>query len=195
MVPQMVAEASYPRHLECTARTRDGASYRIRPIRPDDLERERAFILGLSPASRYARMMCAMREPPAELLDRFVHVDYRDAMALVALSGAPEGTEGSPEQFIAVARYASLPAGRECEFAVAVSDAWQRRGVGTRLLRMLLDYAAALGFERTRGLLFAGNEGMRHLAQRLGMRLGPAPEGSGAVLEAVAELTPRRATR
>ncbi len=60
--------SAWPRY----ARTRDGVEYRIRPIRADDRERDRAFIAGLSTQSRYSRMMGLMREPSAELLDRLV---------------------------------------------------------------------------------------------------------------------------
>lgn len=38
---------------------------RIRPIRPDDREREAAFVRALSPASRYFRFHSAMRSSPA----------------------------------------------------------------------------------------------------------------------------------
>ena len=34
-----------------------GVEYRIRPIRRDDAEREREFILSLSPESRFQRLM------------------------------------------------------------------------------------------------------------------------------------------
>ena len=92
----------YPADWERSALTREGVQYRIRPIRPDDLERERAFIMGMSSASRYMRMMYCMREPSAALLQQFVHVDYRRNMAFVALTGNTED-----EHFIGVARYAA----------------------------------------------------------------------------------------
>src|ERR1700731_2963604 len=63
-----------------SAKTRDGVEYRIRPIRPDDVERDRSFINNLSASSRYNRMMGLIREPSQELLDHFVHVDYRREM-------------------------------------------------------------------------------------------------------------------
>ena len=73
------------------ASTRDGVPYRIRPIRPDDRERERAFIGGLNAQSRHSRMMGLIREPSAELLDHVVRVDYRREMTLVAVAG--EGSD------------------------------------------------------------------------------------------------------
>lgn len=128
---------TYPAEWEWSGCTRDGAPFRVRPIRPDDVERERAFIMGLSGASRYNRMMGTMREPSARLVDQFVHVDYQRTMALVAMTG-----EGSEECMIAVARYAeSDSAMQTCEFAIAVAEEWQGRGIGTLLMRSQMDDA------------------------------------------------------
>ena len=52
-----------------------GVEYRIRPIRPDDAGRERAFILSLCPESRFQRLMYTLREPSAEFVARLVDVD------------------------------------------------------------------------------------------------------------------------
>ena len=130
----------YPSDWERTASTRDGVPFRIRPIRADDEKLEHDFIVGLSPESRYRRMMCVVKEPSPELLHRFVHVDYDRDMAFVALTGDPPD-----EQIIGVARYAHDRSGPDCEFAVAVADAWQARGVGTTLMRLLFEYAHAPG--------------------------------------------------
>jgi acetyltransferase len=144
------------------AKTRDGVEYRIRPIHPDDIERDRSFINNLSPSSRYNRMMGLMREPSAELLNHFVHLDYRHEMALVAVVG-----EGADESIIAVARYGGNPA--YCEFAVAVADEWQSRGIGTTLSQLLFEYAKSHGVRRMYAVLLAGNVRMLKLADDLKM--------------------------
>ena len=156
------------------ARTRDGAEYRIRPIRADDRERDRAFIAGLSAQSRYSRMMGLMREPSAELLDRLVRVDYRREMALVAVVG-----EGADEAIIAVARYGGNPA--YCEFAVAVADGWQGRGIGTQLSELLFAYAKANGVRRMYAILLADNKRMLKLADDLRMSVRRSTEDNSIV--------------
>ncbi len=162
----------YPRDLELPGRTRDGAGYRIRPIRGSDLDRERAFIEGLSGVSRYRRMLGAFREPPAGLLDQFVNVDYRDRMALLAT----REDAGAEERIIGVARYAAAAGGSECELAVTVADAWQGRGIGSTLSRLLVEYARARGFRLMTGTVQAENKAMIALALSLGMRLARIPE-------------------
>jgi acetyltransferase len=171
----------YPSHWERSAATRDGVPYRIRPIRADDENRERRFIVGLSPESRYTRMMCVMKEPSPELLYRFVHVDYDRDMAFVALVGT-----ASDEEIIGVARYAHGLSGPECEFAVAVADAWQARGVGTTLMRTLFEYAHARGICQLHGEILAGNRRMIELAHWLGMQTHPYPQ-DGSLVEASAK--------
>jgi acetyltransferase len=156
--------------------TPDGREYHVRPIRPDDLERERAFIASLSPQSRYHRFMHAMREPSAQLLSELVHVDRHRTMALVATVGS-----GNEERIIGVARYASDPNGEDCEFAVAVADEWQCRGVGTTLTTRLFALAAEEGFRNIYGNVHADNARMIDLALGLGLHVETPAEGQGVV--------------
>lgn len=148
----------WPKRLK----TQDGVEYLVRPIREDDMERDRRFIKSLSDSSRYNRMMGLSREPPAELLHQLTHVDYTHDMALVAVIGA-----GEAETIIAVARYGGNP--DACEFAVAVADQWQRRGVGTALSLLLFDYAKLHGVRRMHAIIFARNYRMLKLAEYLHM--------------------------
>jgi acetyltransferase len=162
---------TYPSKWERIATTRDGVSFRVRPIRPDDEDRERRFIVGLSPESRYRRMMNAMKELPPELLQRFVHIDYQHDMAFVALTGDPPD-----EEIIGVARYAQDRHGPDYEFAVAVADAWQARGIGATLMGLLFEYAHARGVHRLHGEILADNAKMIDLAHWLGMGTTLCPE-------------------
>jgi acetyltransferase len=156
--------AKYPSDWERSAETRDGTPFHIRPIRPDDEDRERRFIIQLSPESRYRRMMNAMREAPPELVHRFVNVDYDRDMAFVASIGDPPD-----EEIIGVARYAHDVQGPDCEFAVVVADVWQARGVGATLMGVLFEYAHSKGVHRLHGDILADNAKMIDLAHWLGM--------------------------
>jgi len=164
---------AYPAQWERTATTRDGVSFLVRPIRPDDESLEHQFIVRLSPESRYKRMMYAMKEPSPELLHRFVHVDYKRDMAFVALIG-----EAPDEEIIGVARYAQDITGPNCEFAVAVADAWQARGVGATLTHLLFEYAHTQGIGRIYGDILVDNSQMIDLVHWLGMKTRICPEDS-----------------
>jgi hypothetical protein len=124
-----VNRARYPTRWLRIARTRDGTDYRIRPIRIEDAERDSAFIIHVSEASRHKRLMGSLREPSPALIDRFVRIDYQHDMAFVAVVH-----QLGVERIIGVARYSAVPHETDAEFAVAVADEWQSRGVGMTFL-------------------------------------------------------------
>ncbi len=133
-------------------------------------------------------MMYSMREPSPELLHRFVNVDYRRDMAFVAIADLPPSELAPPTpHIIGVARYASEAGGPGGEFAVAVADAWQSRGVGATLMQTLLDYARAQGIHDLHGEILSTNTRMIELARYLGMQTQRS-ETDAAVIEASREL-------
>lgn len=158
------------------ARTSDGIAYEIRPIQPADAAREREFIARMSPASRYQRFMHSLAEPSSAFIDQLVNVDYRRTMALVGVVGS-----GDAQRIIGVARYAADDDGPDCEFAVAVADDWQCRGIGTTLAPLLFEYAAAQGFRRIYGTVLADNARMLDMASWLGLRIDPPEPGQNTV--------------
>ena len=161
-----------------TARSAGGLDYRIRPITPADLERERDFIARLSPESRHARFMHAMSAPPADLVRQLVTVDGRRNQALVAVIG-----DGETERIIGVARYCGDDTGPDCEFAVAVADDWQCRGIGATLTQHLFEAAARAGFRTIYGTVLADNARMLDLAEHLGLTVEPS-DGSQSTVRA-----------
>jgi acetyltransferase len=161
------ATALYP----VRARLRDGTDIVIRPIGPEDAEREQAFVRALSPESRYFRFMVTLRELPPDMLYRFTHPDFERELALVAVVG-----EGAASRLIGVARCVADPDRTSAEFALAVADAWQNRGVGTRLMCELMRAARALGIQRLWGEILASNMRMLGLMRSLGFEIEPAPD-------------------
>jgi acetyltransferase len=159
--------SSYPVRV----RLREGMEIVIRPIGPEDAEREQAFIRSLSPQSRYFRFMNTLRELPPDMLYRFTHPDFQHELALVALVG-----EGAAARQIGVARFAADPDRASTEFAVVVADEWQNRGVGSRLLCELLRAARAVGLKQLRGDVLASNHRMLALMSALGFDIQAAPE-------------------
>lgn len=164
----------YPSHLVSHMQLKDGTDIMLRPIRPEDAEIEVAFVHNLSPESRYMRFMQTLQELTPEMLVRFTQIDYDRELALVALT-EQEGREVE----IAVARYSMNPDGESCEFALVVADAWQRRGIGSRLLTMLMEGARNRGFRMIEGQVLAENAPMLTLVRRLGFRVERTPNSPG----------------
>ncbi len=151
----------YPIELEHEIRLKDGAALLLRPIRPDDADRERAFVAGLSDASRYSRFQHSVSELSAEVIARFTQLDYGREMALVAIDAASD-------LIVGVSRYFPNPDHVSVEFAVAIADAWQGRGLGMALMKPLVRCAREAGFQRMEGSVLPGNLGMLRLVDQLG---------------------------
>lgn len=141
----------------------DGSHVLVRPIKPEDRERENAFIERLSPEARHFRFLGEMREASPELLDRLVNVDHRKDMAFVALVH----DDGELRE-VGVSRYSTSGDEKRCECAVTVADDWRHRGLAVVLMRHLIDVARRNGFRQMFSMDSAANEAMRELASYLG---------------------------
>jgi acetyltransferase len=158
----------YPAHLEHVERLRSGEALRIRPIRPEDATQEIAFAERMSDRSRYMRFFSAGRGLTPAMLARLTQVDYDRELALIALWKAQNGAE----QMVGVARFAANPDGESCEFAVAIDDQWNGRGLATLLMERLMAAARDAGYRRMIGLVLAENGAMLKLADRLHFERG-----------------------
>ncbi len=149
----------------------DARGTRLRLLAPENVEAERRFFNDLSLNSRHQRFHVGLRELSPALLTLLTEVDQQRHRAwIVEQLGAPTPT------FIADARFVSDAAepGR-AEFALAVADAWQGRGLGRRLLAHLQADARAQGVHTLFGEVLAENRRMLALMRDAGMRLQPHP--------------------
>ncbi|MGZ5073975.1 MAG: bifunctional acetate--CoA ligase family protein/GNAT family N-acetyltransferase, partial [Usitatibacter sp.] len=164
----------YPQELEGEARLRDGTAVLLRPIRPEDAPLEEAFIATLSPDTMRLRFLSAMRSLTPAMLARFTQIDYDREMAFVALVG-----EGEDTREIGVGRYATLPDGRTCAYAIVLADAWHGRGLGEIMMRRLVEVARARGLETMVGDVLASNDPMLRLCAKLGFASAAMPDDPG----------------
>jgi len=86
------------------------------------------------------------------------------------------GQDGEPE-IIAVGRLSQLHGVKSAEFSMTISDAWQRHGLGTELLRRLIRIGRDEGLERISADILADNTGMRAVAKKVGFEVTRDAEG------------------
>ncbi len=110
---------------------RNGASVRVRAIRPDDERRLMALCRRLSPRTLYQRFFSFRRLLPEEA-HAFANVDYQRRMAVVA-----EVDDGQEPELVGVARYGLSDDG-PADIGLVVADAWQGLGLGPLLLEEIL---------------------------------------------------------
>ena len=160
-----------------------GAAVTVRPIRPDDAGRLQDYLRALSEHSRRNRFLGAVNELPPRELARIAAMDGAGALALVCFAGC-----GRDAAMIAEAIHVIAPAGARCEFALSVTDAWQRRGLGTLLLRLIECHARMLGARHLFGDVLRSNAAMKGLAGKMGFSLR-TPVTDARLVEIVKDLT------
>ena len=117
---------------------RDGSTLHVRPAAPADAPAIRTFFHDLSPESRHQRFLAASG-PDAVPLPDLDPTRPSTGFAIVAESAGV---------VLGVANYVRDPEdARQAECAVAIGDALQGRGLGTRLIELLAEVARAAGID------------------------------------------------
>jgi acetyltransferase len=162
----------YPTQYVQSWKMDDGTPVTIRPIRPEDEPLLVKFHQTLSEDSVRLRYFHAMKldaRTTHERLTRVVFNDYDRELALVAERRDPATKQA---EILAVARLSKNPGGggggNDAEFAILVSDRWQNRGVGTRLLSQLIQVARDEKITRLSAEILPENHEMQRLSRKLG---------------------------
>jgi acetyltransferase len=163
----------YPAQYASAWTTRTGEEVTIRPIRPEDEPLLVQFHQHLSERSvyyRYFHMMTLHQRTSHERLVRMCFIDYAREMALVVERRNPE--TGQPE-IMAVGRLSRTPGTDEpeAEFALLVNDRYQRLGLGSELLRRLIQVGRDEGLRRITAEILPENVGMQRVAKQQGFAL------------------------
>ncbi len=143
----------------------DGRVVRIRPIRATDAEALQAFDAGLCDRSRRLRYLGWMPPMSAEQAASMADLDARRRFALVAVAAGP--------RLVADCRLVRLEDERDrAEVAIAVADDYQDVGLGTAMLRSMLDIAARQRLGEVFAEVRYDNKRMMHVLRRLGFDRG-----------------------
>jgi acetyltransferase len=168
----------YPTRYIAPWRLRDGTAVTIRPIRPEDEPMLVKFHRTLSERSVYLRYFGAMKLEQRiahERLSRICFIDYDREMVLVAERTDPATHQ---KQILGVGRLSKLHGANEAEFALTVSDQWQHHGLGTQLLKLLVQVGREEKLERITATMLGDNREMHHVATKAGFKVGPVSGGT-----------------
>lgn len=160
----------YPTRYAAPWHLSNGEELLIRPIRPEDEPLMGAFNETLSPDSiylRYFHPISAAQLTSHEQLARLCFIDYDREMNLVAERRNEDGTS----TIIGLGQLTKLHGSREAEFAILISDEYQRQGVGTELLTRLVQFGRDEKLERIVAEILPENEGMKRVSARVGFKM------------------------
>jgi acetyltransferase len=154
----------------------DGTAVTFRPIRPEDELSMVEFHKTLSEQSVYLRFFFLDRLDARVAHERLVRqcfIDYDNEIALVAECVDPQ-TER--HQILGVGRLKRQISPTDGELAVIVSDRFQGRGLGTEMVRRLIDAARREGLRRIIALILSENAAMLALARHLHFVIAPGED-------------------
>ena len=120
---------------------RDGTQVLIRPIRPDDEPMVVEFHETLSEQSVYLRFFHAMQLSQRTGHDRMVRICFNDYDREIALVAEYEEPGSGKRTILGVARLSRLYGTEDSEFSLLVNDRWHGKGLGSEMLRRLIEVA------------------------------------------------------
>jgi acetyltransferase len=155
----------YPTQYISEWTLKDGTRCTIRPIRPEDEPLMIEFHKTLSEQSvqlRYFHPIKLSARIEHTRLVRVCFADYDRELPLVAVRDG---------EVIGVGRLSKIPGQAEAEFAVLVSDTYQHQGLGTELLRRVLQVAKNEKVSRVTADILPDNNEMQKVCEKLGLKL------------------------
>lgn len=150
----------------------------IRPIRPEDEPSMVKFHRTLSQSTvymRYFHLLSLDHRVSHERLTRICFIDYDREMALIAVR---HNAQPSDESIVAVGRLTKIQAANDAEVALVVADSFHHQGIGTELLRRLVEIGRAERLDRIVADILAENTAMRRICEKLGFSLDRTSDDS-----------------
>jgi len=161
----------YPAQYASEWTSKGGLAVVIRPIRPEDEPLMVKFHATLSEQSvymRYFQYLNYTQRVAHERLTRLCFIDYDREMALVVERKDPETGENA---ILAIGRLSKVRQTAEAEFAILVSDAYQGHGIGSELLRRLVQIGRDERLERIVASILSENVTMQRVSRNNGFTL------------------------
>jgi acetyltransferase len=142
----------------------------IRPIRPEDEPLMVEFHKTLSNRSvqlRYFGLLSLEERVVHERLRRVCFIDYDREIALVVDLKNRDGTH----RVLGVGRLLKEHGTEEAEFALLISDPWQGKGLGSELLKLLVQIGRKERLHRIVGHISPENVTMKQVSEEVGFSL------------------------
>lgn len=161
----------YPTQYVTSAKLKDGTPVTIRPIRPEDEPLLVKFHEGLTERSVYMRYFQKLNLNDRIAHDRLMRICFNDYDREIAL--VVEKKSGGQNEILGVVRMSKVFGRNTGEFAMVVSDKYQKQGLGTQLVHEITKVARAEKLSSLSAEMLTENEEMKQVCQKAGFKLTP----------------------
>ncbi|MGA2511580.1 MAG: bifunctional acetate--CoA ligase family protein/GNAT family N-acetyltransferase [Candidatus Acidiferrales bacterium] len=161
----------YPAQYVSPWKMKDGRDAIVRPIRPEDeplMVKFHETLSGESVYLRYFHMENLTSRVAHDRLIRKCFIDYDREMALVVERTVPEINR---REILGVGRLTKDRSAKSAEVAILVSDRFQNLGLGTELLRHLIQVGKDEGLQEIVANMLPENLAMGALADHFGFKI------------------------
>jgi acetyltransferase len=162
----------YPSRYVMQWKLRDGRPVTIRPIRAEDEPLVREMMPGLSEETMRVRLFVVPTEISHMMLMKFCNVDYDRELAMVVELTGDEG-----RKIIGGGRLIVEPDTGGGQFALLMSDSFQKQGIGEKMLDVLIGIAQDKALHEIYGIVLSENSKMLGLAAKMGFKPRRLPDG------------------
>jgi acetyltransferase len=150
--PHMII-SKYPSHYIKKVTLKDGTEVTLRPIKPEDEPLWQEMFDSFSEETVRYRFFRVIKETPHEMRTRYCNIDYDREIGIVA-----EITQNGKRRLLGVTRIIADPGTNDkAEFALVVSDKWQRQGLGAEFIDYTIEIARRKGFNKIYGPVLKDN--------------------------------------
>jgi acetyltransferase len=146
------------------SRTGDKIFFRV--IRPEDESLWVDMMNSFSKETIRYRFFGPLGELNHNMVVRYCHMDYDREVALAALV-----EEGTGYRMVGVGRLIIIADEDTGEFAVAITDAWQGRGIGSKLVDILIGIARDFRLRTLNGDVLGDNSKMLEVVKKMGFKV------------------------
>lgn len=152
----------YPSDLEGVLSARDGTTFPMRPIRPEDTPLIDNLLEHTDREDSRMRFLSPLRRLPRQLAARLTQIDYEREMAFVLF------TDETKQEIAVVGRLNETPGRERSEYAILVRSDRQGRGLGYAMMKHLIDYSRKRNVGELYGHVLRENISMLDMCKELG---------------------------
>jgi len=156
----------YPESLIKPAKLKDGTEIILRPIKPEDEPLWLELLGSCSKESIYHRFRYDFYFDSHEIASQFCFIDYDREIAIVA-----EVEQEGRKKLIGVGRLIADPDVEMMEYAILITDAWQKKELGYTLTNYCMEIAKSRGIKKLAAETTKDNKPMISVFRKLNFKI------------------------